>query len=35
MGQADVEDSAGTLSSFGDAGRVSGKLLRERKKSFR
>jgi len=32
---ADVEDSAGAMSSFGDAGEVLGKLLRERKKSFR
>jgi len=32
---ADVEDSAGILASFGDAGEVLGKLLRERKKSFR
>ncbi len=32
---ADVEDSAGAMSSFGDAGEVLGKLLRDRKKSFR
>jgi len=32
---ADVEDSAGAMSSFGDAEEVLGKLLRDRKKSFR
>ena len=32
---ADVEDSAGALSGFGDAGEVLEKLLRDRKKSFR
>jgi hypothetical protein len=33
--EADVEDSAGALSSFGNAGEVLEKLLRDRKKSFR
>ncbi len=32
---ADVEDYAGAMSSFGDAGEVLGKLLRDRKNSFR
>ena len=31
---ADVEDSAGALSRFGDAGQVLERLLRERRKSF-
>jgi len=32
---ADVEDSAGALSRFGDAGQVLERLLRDRRKSFR
>ncbi len=32
---ADVEDSAGALSRFGDAGEVLEELLRDRRKSFR
>ena len=31
---ADVEDSAGALSRFGDGGQVLERLLRERRKSF-
>ncbi len=32
---ADIEDSAGTLSRFADAGRVLNQLLRDRGKGFR
>ncbi len=32
---ADVEDSAGALSRFADAGQVLERLLKDRKKSFR
>jgi hypothetical protein len=34
-GRADIEDNAGTLASFRDAGEVLEKLLRDRKKIFR